>query len=80
MLKLVKTRKNESEKIAKIPTRFSLKFEVGGVQKHVNIVDLVKSFLTSIYYLLAPIGFDTADNGPLKVSQKWPSVRKKTLE
>ena len=26
---------------------------------HVNIVDIVKSFPTSIYYLLANFGFDT---------------------
>ena len=50
------------------------------MQKYANIVDLVKSFQTStsIYYLvftiytylLAKIGFDTAENGPLKVCQK----------
>ena len=32
---------------------FLLNFEVGSLQKYVNLVDLVKSFLTSIYYLLA---------------------------
>ena len=32
-------------------------------------VDLV-SFQTIIYYLLAKIGFDTAENDPLKVCQK----------
>ena len=37
------------------------------MQKHVNLVDLVKSFLTSIYYLLANIGFNTAENAHLKV-------------
>ena len=44
------------------------------MQKHVNLVDLVKSFLTSIKldpnsneYSLARIGFDTAENEPLKV-------------
>ena len=31
---------------------------------HVNLVDLVKNFLTSILYLLANIGFDTAENKP----------------
>ena len=40
------------------------------VQKYVNLVDLVKSFLTSIYYLLANIRVDTAENGLLKVCQK----------
>jgi hypothetical protein len=32
---------------------------------HVNLVDLVKSFLTSIYYLVAKIGFHTAENDPI---------------
>ena len=40
------------------------------VQKRVSLADLVKSFQTSIYFLLAKLGFDTADNGPLKVCQK----------
>ena len=39
------------------------------VQKIMNLADLVKSFQTSIYCLLAKFGFDTADNGPLKVCQ-----------
>ena len=39
------------------------------VQKCINLVDLVKSFHTSIYYLLATFGVDTAENGPLKVCQ-----------
>ena len=37
------------------------------VQKCFNLVDIVKSFQPSIYYLLAKIGFDTAENEPLKV-------------
>ena len=32
------------------------------MQKPVNLVDLVKSVPTSIYYLLAKFGFDTAEN------------------
>ena len=32
------------------------------MQKRVNLVDLVKSFHASIYYLLAQFGFDTAEN------------------
>ena len=38
------------------------------MQKHVNLVDLVKSFPTntSIYYLLAKIGVDTAENEQLE--------------
>ena len=47
------------------------------VQKHVNLVDLVKSFLNLLFetdsysnaYLLAKFGFDTAENEP-------PSFRK----
>ena len=37
------------------------------MQKSVNLFDLVKSFHTSISYLLVNIGFDTAENEPLKV-------------
>ena len=38
------------------------------MQKHVNLLDLVKSFPTNIYYLLAKFGVDTAENEPLKVN------------
>ena len=31
------------------------------MQKYVNIVDLVKSFPTSIYYTFAELGVDTAE-------------------
>ena len=44
-----------------------------GAQACINLGDLVESFLTSIQYLdslLAKIGFDTAENGPLKVCQE----------
>ena len=44
---------------------------------HVNLVDLVKSFPTSIYYVLAKIGVDTAENEPLKVHliiQPWDLI------
>ena len=37
------------------------------VHKHVNLVDLVKSFPTGIYYLLAKIGVDIEENEPNKV-------------
>ena len=51
------------------------------MQKRVNLVDLVKSFQTSIYLyyyeLLANFGVDTAKNGPLKVSQHLAKTRKK---
>ena len=33
----------------------------------VHFVDLVKSFPTSIYYILANIGVDTAENEPLRM-------------
>ena len=47
-------------------------FEFGAVQNCVDLVDLVKSFPTipiptSMYYLLAKIGVDTVENGPLNV-------------
>ena len=37
------------------------------MQKHVNLVDLAKSFPMNVYYLLTKIGVDTAENEPLKV-------------
>ena len=56
-------------------TKIFWNIEVRAVQKHVNLVDLVKSFQTSIYYfslfttkvVLAKFGVDTAEKGPLKV-------------
>ena len=55
-------------------TEFSRRFECGDwipkVQTCVNLVDLVRSFQTSIYYLLAKFGFDTAEKGRLKVCQQ----------
>ena len=45
-------------------------FEVGAVQKSVSLVDLVKSVHTNIYYFFAEIGFDTAENEPLKI-RRW---------
>ena len=38
--------------------------------KFADLVDLVKSFQTSILYLLAKFVVDTAENEPLKVCQK----------
>ena len=46
------------------------------MQKRVNFVDLVKSFQTSIYYLLAKIGFDTAENVSSKVCPEFDSYYK----
>ena len=47
-----------------------LKFQFGAAQKCVHPLDLVKSFQTSIYYLSAKIGFDTAENEALNICQK----------
>ena len=58
-------------------TKFSRILECGAVQKCANLVDLVKSFQTSIYYLLAKFGVDTAENGPLKARQKLAKNQKK---
>ena len=33
-------------------------------EAYVNLIDLVNSLLTSIYFLIANIGFDTAENEP----------------
>ena len=41
------------------------------MQKFVNLVDLVKSFLTSIYYLLVKFVFDKAENEPLNFCQEF---------
>ena len=38
------------------------------MQKHVDIVDLVKSFQRILKYFLAKIGVDTAEDKPLKVN------------
>ena len=43
-----------------------------------NLVDLVKSFQTSIYYLLAKFSFDTAENESLKICQKLAKSQKKS--
>ena len=43
-------------------TKFCQNIEVWAVQKHVNLVDLVKSFPTSI--LLQNFGVDTEENEP----------------
>ena len=41
------------------------------MQKCVNLVDLVKSFQTSVYYLLAKFGFDTAETGSSEFAKKF---------
>ena len=64
---------------AKVFDEISLAFEFGAVQKCVIFVDIVKSFQTStIKYVLAKFGFDTAENGPLKVCQKKCQKLEKT--
>ena len=46
---------------------FNENFEIRERCKGVHCVDLGESFPTSIYYLLANFGFDTAENEPCKV-------------
>ena len=53
-------------------TIFGGHFEIGAVQKYANLLDLVKSFPTSIF--LAKIGIDTAEYEPLKVWRKIPFI------
>ena len=54
------------EKSQKFATKICWNIEVWAVQKHVTLVDLVKSFPTNIYYfnLVEKIGIDTAENEP----------------
>ena len=63
---------------AKCLTKFSRNFEsvaVQKVQKHVNLVDLVRaSDPNSNEYLLAKFGVDTAENEPLKVWRKFQFI------
>ena len=44
--------------------------------KAVHLVDLVKSFQTSIYYLVftCKLGVDTAENASLRVCQKLEKI------
>ena len=58
----VDTEENEPCKVCS----FGWNFEIWAVQKYVHLVDLVKSFPTSIYKLFAKIGIDTAENEPSK--------------
>ena len=60
------------DKNIKMLTIFGGHFEIGAVQKYANLVDLVKSFPTSIF--LAKIGIDTAEYEPLKVWRKIPFI------
>ena len=53
-------------------TIFGWNFEIWAVQKHVNLVDLIKSFPTSIYLQNFKIGVDTAENEPLEV---WGKIQ-----
>ena len=50
------------------------------MQKHVNLVDLVKGFSTSIYYLLAKFGFDTAESEPGGNLEKWMPLEFENLD
>ena len=77
-------------KLQKGLTKFSRIFEVGAVQKYVNFgsflpkdayANIVRSRQElSNEYVFAKIGFDAAENGPLKVCQQFAKVRKKKLE
>ena len=58
---------NKTENMWTCLTNSSWIVAFGAVQKFVDLVDVAKSFQTSIYYSLAKIGFDTAEKGPLKV-------------
>ena len=44
------------------------------MQKHVNLLDLVKSFPTRIYYVLAKFGFDIAENELSKVCRSKEAI------
>ena len=61
---------NNNAKMRNCSTKFSWNFEAGAVQKRVNLLDLVKSFRSSVYYLLAQFDFDAAENETLKVCQQ----------
>ena len=78
-------------KLRKCLTKLGKNVECWAVQKRVNLVDLAKSFQTSIAFqtrvyvyllfnLLANFGFDTAENEPVKVCQKLVQSYKKKLE
>ena len=58
-------------------TKIFWNIEVWAVQKHVNLVDLVKSFPTNIFnYFVAKFGVDTEENEPYKVcSFGWKSEK-----
>ena len=47
------------------------------MQKHVNLLDLVKKILTSIYHLLAKIDVDTAENEPIKLLREVTNLEAK---
>ena len=58
--------------------------KVGEIQKvqrntSIHLIDLVKSFQTSIY-LLAKVGFDTAENEPLKFGVGVPNIHNAKFE
>ena len=52
---------NNKKTVESVWTIFCWNFEVWAVQMYVNLVDLVKSFPTSISYFTCKIGFDTAE-------------------
>ena len=66
------TTKFEKSNVLAFLTLKTPKNHAKAVRKHVNLVDLVKSFPTSIYYLLAKIGVDTAEHEPSEVWSACP--------
>ena len=66
---------NEAAKMRKCFTKFSCIFEFGAVQKFVNLVDLVKSFPTTIY--LQRFVSIQPRASLSKFAKKSPKVRKK---
>ena len=58
---------------------FMVFYRIPRVQKCENLVDLVESFQTFMYYLLAKFGVDTAENEPLKVSPKLLEAKSLTI-
>ena len=55
------------QNLANVVANFDKNIETAELCKGVHFVDLGESFQTHIYYLLANLGFDTAENEPCKV-------------
>ena len=57
--------------IAANSSKLELGRESGAVQKCSNLVEFEKCYKKDTYYLLAKIGFNTAENEPAKVWQTY---------